>query len=287
MSPHIILTDKATVSNVEKTRKSSRSADTAPAPDLLESSAEDFSSYVGKLTQGTGENSHMGLLSPTEDDSHPLSPKTEAPSTMRESVDLAIMRSNTVMSAKRAANRFEISRSGDRVAVIMLARPAYRLGESVSVAVDFQDADLSCYSVRLILETSEIITPTLALRSKASVQRVTRRIHASQFEPTICATRVLFHPLIPSSSTPDFVTSGVNLEWKLRFEFVTSRISDLEESDEGTGDLMEEIIRDDRGSVKAAVQGLPCETFDVTVPLRVYGATGHLDENHEAGEFPI
>lgn len=191
------------------------------------------------------------------------------------------------MMAKRIANRFEISRSGDRVAVIMLARPAYRLGESVSIVVDFQGAEISCYSLRLILETSETIVPTLALRSKASVQRVTRRVHASQLEHTICATRVLFNPLIPDASTPEFVTSGVNLEWKLRFEFVTSRSSDLEESEEGFDELMEELNRDDRGSVKVAVQGLPCETFDVMVPLRVYGATGHFDGNHETGQYNL
>ena len=93
--------------------------------------------------------------------------------------------------------------------------------------------------------------------------------------------------MIPVSSTPDFVTSGINLEWKLRFEFITSRVGDNEEMDEGLIDLMEEVARDERGSVKAAVQGLACESFDVTVPLKVYGSSPSFDEKTEPDDFPI
>ncbi|KAK4697132.1 hypothetical protein P7C71_g893, partial [Lecanoromycetidae sp. Uapishka_2] len=92
--------------------------------------------------------------------------------------------------------------------------------------------------------------------------------------------------MIPGTATPEFITSGISLEWSLRFEFVTGRVGDVEESDESPDDLMEEVARDERGSVNAAVQVLPCETFDVSVPLRVYGAVG-FDEKTEAGEFPI
>ena len=205
---------------------------------------------------------------------------------MKESIDLAILRSNTATSSARGINRFEITRSGERVAVIMLARPAYRLGETVPVAIDFQDSDVACYSLHATLETSEVIDPAIALRSKASIHRATTRILASQIESTICAKKVLFNPMIPSTSTPEFITSGISLEWRLRFEFVTSRLGDAEE-DEDIDDLMEEVARDERGVVKAAVQGLPCETFDVTVPLRVFGNPSAFDEETETGDFPI
>lgn len=286
MSPHTILHNVASISSVEHVQIA-RAIPKDPSPLKVSSpSPKEFLSYVENILE-TPRLTGFGLLSPTEIDSQSHTPMSEEPSTMRESIDIAILRSNVATSSNRSANRFEITRSGERVAVILLARPAYRLGEAVPIAVDFQESSISCYSLHATLETAETIDPAIALRSKASVQRVTRRIHASHFESGISTRKVFFSPMIPTASTPEFITSGINLEWKLRFEFVTARLGGTEELEEETFGLMEEVARDERGSVHAAVQGLPCETFDVTVPLRVYGATAKFDEKTEAGNFPI
>lgn len=287
MSPHTILQNAASVSSVANAQKAGViPGDRSPLKTSNPSPTE-LLSYVEKILDMPRLETGLGLLSPTEIDLRSHTPMSEEPSSMREAIDIAIIRSNVVTSSNRSANRFEITRNGERVAVVRLARPAYRLGEAVPIAVDFQESGISCYSIHATLETSETIDPAIALRSKASVQRVTRRIHASQFESTISARKVFFSPIIPTASTPEFITSGVNLEWKLRFEFVTARLGDAEEMEEETCGLMEEIARDERGSVQAAVQGLPCETFDVTVPLRVYGATAGSDWATEAGNFSI
>jgi len=287
MSPHTILSDIASISSDEDLQHVGPRSKEGPMLRKSTSSCPEFLSYVENLLDRPSQNSGTSLLSPTEPDSRSLTPMAEGLDTMKDAIDLAILRSNTTTSSRRSANRFEIARSGERVAVIMLARPAYRLGETIPVAIDFEESDLQCYSLHATLETSEIIDPAIALRSKASIHRVTRRIHAFQSEPTIAARKVLFNPMIPLISTPDFITSGISLEWKLRFEFVSSRIGDVRELGQGIDDLMEEVARDERGSIKAAVQGLTCETFDLTVPLQVYGATGRFDEKTEAGGFPI
>ena len=288
MMPHTILSNQALTSPTDSPSWKDRGKGGAKSITLgkARSSAGDFSSYVEKLLEEGPTNQH-GLLSPSIDDSNPMAPLAEEEATMKETIDLAILKSNATTSSKQSANRFEIKRGGDKIAIIMLPRPAFRLGETLSVAVDFQDADVSCYALHATLETSETIDPTIALRSKASILRVTRRVHASQYESTVSASRVLFSPTIPLTAAPEFVTTGVNLEWRLRFEFVTGRLGEHEDLGEGVEDLMEEVAKDERGSVKAAVQGLPCETFDVTVPLRVYGAIGPFDENFEAGELTI
>ena len=206
---------------------------------------------------------------------------------MKEAIDLAILQSTTTTSARKSANRFEITRSGYRVAVIMLARPAYRLGETVSVAVSFDNVDIPCYSLHATLESYETVDPAIALRSKASIQRVTRRIHASRTESTMFSRRVVFNPVIPMNATPGFLTSGVSHEWRLKFEFVTSQSKNGEETDSGSEDLLEEITRDERGSVMAGIQMMTCGTFEVNVPLLVYGATAAFDELYETGEFQI
>lgn len=285
MSPHTILQNKASISSVENVQKAGV-VPRDPSPHSSSSPA-DFLSYVEKILDIPHLESGLGLLSPTEVDSQSHTPISEEPSTMRESIDTAILRSNIATSSNRSANRFEITRSGERVAVILLARPAYRLGEVVPIAIDFQESDVACYSLHATLETAETIDPAIALRSKASIQRVTKRIHASLYESTISARKVLFSPMIPTVSTPEFITSGINLEWRLRFEFATSRLGDADESEEGIDGQMEEVARDERGSVQAALQGLPCETFDVTVPLKVYGATTNFDEKTETGDLSI
>ena len=284
MSPHTILSNIASTSSVEHSPKARKFTKGGPTNKSTSSSTE-FLSYVESLLDKSRLNS--GLLSPTEPEPRSRTPMAHELSTMKETIDLAILRSNIATSSTRGVNRFEITRSGDRVAVIMLARPAYRLGETIPVVIDFRCCDVSCYSLHGTLESSEIVDPAIALRSKASIHRVTTRIHASLFESTISAKKVLFNPMIPSTSTPEFITSGISLEWRLRFEFVTSRLGDADELNEGIDGLMEEVARDERGSVKAAIQGLPCETFDVTVPVRVYGNTSGIDEKHDAGEFPI
>ena len=287
MSPHTILQNAASVSSVANAQKAGVIPGDRSLLKTSNPSPTELLSYVEKILDTPRLKTGLGLLSPTEIDLWSHTPMSEEPSSVREAIDIAIIRSNVATSSNRSANRFEITRNGERVAVVLLARPAYRLGEAVPIAVDFQESGISCYSIHATLETSETIDPAIALRSKASVQRVTRRIHASQFESTISARKVFFSPIIPTASTPEFITSGVNLEWKLRFEFVTARLGDAEEMEEETCGLMEEIARDERGSVQAAVQGLPCETFDVTVPLRVYGSTAGSDWATEAGNFPI
>lgn len=373
MSPYIILRDQANIQALDK-------ASAAHAEDFKKkhlhqqpaSSINEFLVYVDELLdrprlQGTG------LLSPTA-----VGPSSRRPSvfddtggaalvsTAKEAIDLAILRSN-LTEGGQSSNRFEIARNGRRVGTVMLARPAYRLGETVSLAIDFGRAQVPCYAVHAALETSERVEPHLALRSEASVHRVTRRVYASSSETALYARRVVFCPTIPVTATPEFVTSGLCLEWKIRIEFVvpsaaalaapeaayrrgsygggrsngeddhddensdlisesaaslatTSSVtghstSSAANSKRGPGSinggatptmatsrgggggwpppgpttvphpLLEEISRDERGGlVLVAVENLECESFEVAVPLRVYGAVGNGLERLERDE---
>lgn len=291
MSPHIVLNRHAIISAISETQKQPSFAFDTPSYQKRDGS-QDFVSYVETMLERRRQSSGLGLLSPTEGGHRSLTPTADEPATMKEAIDLAILQSTTTTSSRRSANRFEITRSGHRVAVIMLARPAYRLGETVSVAIAFDDAEIPCYSLHAMLESSESIDPAIALRSKPSIQRVTRRVHASRTETTIFSRRVVFNPVIPVSGTPNFLTSGVSHEWRLRFEFVTSHNQHNDETETKDEDLLEEITpRDDRererGKVMAGVEIMACETFEVTVPLQVYGSTAAFDEMHEMGEFTI
>jgi hypothetical protein len=207
----------------------------------------------------------------------------EEQATAKEAIDMAILRSNIATETQQSANKFEISRSGKRVAVVMLARPAYRLGETITAAIDFTDAQIPCYAMHAALETSEKVNNSIAIRSEASIFRVTRKVHASHSESTLFARRVVFSPTIPISATPEFLTSGVSLDWRVRIEFVTPRLIGENEAAQGYADLLEEISRDDRGVILAAAEALDCESFEIAVPLRVYGT---LAGNSERDDSP-
>ena len=288
MSPHIPLRDQARVSSLEKSSLvSERKHVTGAAHEVTDASLQGFLSYVHSILDRPRENSSLGLLSPTASRPTREPHDLEEPTTMKDAIDLAILRSNVATSSNRNTNRFEIARNGQLVAVLMLTRSAYRLGETITAAVDLSGADIPCYSVYGTLETSESVDPAIALRSSASIHRVTRRIHASHIENTLFAHKVIFSPKIPATATPEFLTSGVSLEWKLRIRFVTPRLSGGKENAGQGQSLLEEVSKDDRGMVKAAIESLACESFEIAVPLRVYGVVTDWSESNEIEGLPV
>jgi hypothetical protein len=287
MAPYILLRDQARIQAIEALPDpvldpfKDLTIKTSSKP--TESTLNDFLSYVDELLTRPRLNSSLGLLSPTDIPHSRRQSSIEEPTTAKDAIDMAILRSNIATESHQSANRFEIARSGKRVAVIMLARPAYRLGETITAAVDFTDADIPCYAVHASLETSERVDHSIALRSEASILRVTRKVHVSHSESTLFGRRVVFSPTIPLSATPEFITSGVSLDWRIRIEFVTPRLTSVAEVPQGYVDLLEEVSVDDRGVVFAAAESLECESFEITVPLRVYGT---LSGNTDRDESP-
>ncbi|KAF2130983.1 Rgp1-domain-containing protein [Dothidotthia symphoricarpi CBS 119687] len=286
MSPYIILRDQARTTTVDAATTPTMGKKGSITVKVDSTAFDDFRDYVDNLLDRPRQNSSMGLLSPTETVPG-RSSFAEAPHTMKEAIDTAILRSNLTGAANQSANRFEIARSGRRVAVIMLARPAYRLGETMSAVIDFTDSHIPCYSIHVSLETSEKVDPAIALRSNASIYRATKKVHASFSDNALFAQRLAFSPTIPPNATPEFITSGVNLEWKLRVEFITPRVT-FEDGEEALwDDLLEEISSDDRGVVLAAAQRLPAESFEVQVPIRVYGAVSGPSELVDNDGLPV
>lgn len=275
MKPYLLLHDTARVSDIHgppqwKQRKRISTKTWTSAPEFLdfvdELLRQGSRSPRGSFVSGTGAESMDGSID------NKLSCK--------DAIDFAILRSNQSAGTERSANRFEISRNGHRIAVVVLNRPFHRLGETVVASIDFTGAAMPTYSLHGTLEAVERVNPELALRSAASITRATRRVVASSFENTLFASRVTFSPAIPVSASPTIVTSGVGLEWQLRFEFVTSSVYEGGGEDGGPliarpgpmgHELLETVETDERGSVFTALESLPCESFEVAIPLRVYG----------------
>ncbi|VUC35179.1 unnamed protein product [Clonostachys rosea] len=282
MNPYVLLRDEAKVETLGEKPKSHKNK----APSRTPATMNDFSMYVDELVARAGDHSR-GLLSPSAIGGSRRPSMLGEESESREAIDLAILRSNMTTPGQQSPNRFEISRNGSRVGVVMLARPSYRLGEMVTMVIDLVDTDISCYAIHMSLETSEKVDASLAVRSESSIHRVTRKVYATSSDSALYSRRVVFTPTIPITATPEFITSGVGFEWKIRVEFV------VPSRDENSVDpgyqkhhpLLEKISQDDRGGLLlAAVENLACESFDVLVPLRVYGAVGTGLERLERDE---
>ena len=284
MSPHIILQNRARTRSVVNGLGNPVKVSNIDHAKRIDELPNGFTSYVENLLVEPQQDSSLGLLSPTESTPGTRMDVSDETVSIKEIVDRAILRGNTLVPSKLSPSRFQIQRGGERVAVILLARPAYRLGETISAIIDFQQASVQCHSLHISLETLEVIDPAIALRSSTSIRRATRRVHGATSEFTVSTQRVVFVSTIPVSATPEFITSGVSLEWKLCFEFVTTLGKGQDENEWG---VMEEVSEDDRGKTLAAVETLPCESFDVVIPLRVYGALGASDSNRKVGGFPV
>lgn len=278
MSPYVLLRDEAQVV-AARTKKTRVKAETDPSSTL-----NSFLHYVDELVNRPRNNAGESLLSPTGTLSRRPSAIDE-PSSSKEAIDLAVMRSNMTANGQQSPNRFEIARNGQKVGVVMLTRPTYRLGEVVTMVIDFADVDIPCYAVHTSLETAEKVDPSLAVRSESSIHRVTRKVYAASSEATLFSRRVVFTPTIPITATPEFVTSGVSLEWRIRVEFVVPSFGQEEGERPTAHPLLEQISRDEKGGlVLAAIENLRCESFDVPVPLKVYGAVGTGLEKLERDE---
>lgn len=290
MTPYNILRDMARTSSISEEGQSTKK--------LAESDRPDFLDYVEALLDVPIESGTTGLLSPTSTLPPAMRRKSsvgmEEPRTAKEAIDFAILRSNQRglrEDGQDMGNRFEIARSGLHVATITLARPAYRLGETVTLAIDLWNnrtgraADINTYAIQIALESSEKVDPALALRSAASIYRYTRKVHAYAVENTLFAQRVCLTLPIPSSATPEFLTSGITLDWKIRVEFTTPRSQQFSSlaraaaaeqvSKDGSKlDVVEQVHQDEKCTIYQGLEGLKVETFEVSIPVKVYGAAG-------------
>ncbi|KAL9592912.1 MAG: hypothetical protein Q9219_007712 [cf. Caloplaca sp. 3 TL-2023] len=288
MSPYIMLHSEPFVSPIKGFSKGSADFTRAAPQSDGPHSDQDLLLYISRLLENPPRESNAGLLSPSVIEANTHVGSYEEPATVQDAVTRAVQQSNPVGPFKLSPNRFIIARGGNRVAAIMLARAAYRIGETIPMAICFNASAIQCHSLRVTLETAERVDPTIALRSQASILRISRRIHAMRHDSSISADRVCLNLAIPGNSTPDFKTSGISLEWFLRYEFVTCKhIAHDEEHLSNSDGLLEETAGDERGTVFAAAQTLSCESFEVQLPLRVYGDPRGLDERYKLEEHPV
>ena len=291
MQPHVILRDLAKTRQLDSPEEAN-SAEQPTANDV-EASNTKFLEFVDHLLDRhrRRQSSSSIMMESFKPQGGPVGSRQ---SQALKAINHAITMSNHLGSSSDSStspNRFEIASGGRRIAVVTLDRPLHRLGETVTLIVDFANGDVVCSSLRATLETCEKVDSSLAVRSSATIARITRKVYASRAENVLFVQRAVFAPTIPVLVSPSFITSGVSLNWFVKLEFGTVRDGGQEanrlheEDDEDANEqphvaavrpaLLEEIVNDERGVIEVAVESLDCDTFEVTIPITVYGDVVH------------
>lgn len=138
---------------------------------------------------------------------------------------------------------YDISKDGKVAAVLTLVRSRYRLGETITGVININNSTSLARIARMsaVLETFEEIQPSIATLPAGKSQRATRIIHAEHHESVLDKGRASFSLSIPSGASPEFVTSGVKLNWLVRLSFLTvSATKTLAEKQEGEAQKLQQ-----------------------------------------------
>ncbi|PSK36099.1 RAB6A-GEF complex partner protein 2 [Elsinoe australis] len=272
MSPYILLHDTAKTTALPDGRDltSFFTSDTqSPQNTPPAAGMDDFLRYTERLM--AEQPAGAPLVSPSAVTERRFSTDVPQAKNMKERIDLAILRSNQGPSSPddgpiHSSNRFTIARANQHVGVLTILRPAYRLGESVLIKIDFTPPPFPppsrspridesakpptqhTYIVTISLETTERVDPSLALRSATSINRVTRKTYAVATDTVLFARQATFNLEIPPTATPTFETTGLQLNWRIRAEFTTSvlesapaKVADVPSAVEGEEEEQDEV----------------------------------------------
>lgn len=199
MSPIVLLRDEATTLCLDTHPEALKppSASSSPSKPTKVETLEDFMDYVKVLLAEASTSHHTRLLSPTAVVGKRLSMCDEAPTSSKEAIEMAVLGAGPRDTP--ASVVFEIARNGQRVATVNLARPAYKLGETITAVIDFHNIQIPCYHVSLPFSLPSIVTNRV-YRSTPPSNPPKASIPPSPFALNLPSTAP---PVVSTSNTPN------------------------------------------------------------------------------------
>ncbi|KAI9034386.1 Rgp1-domain-containing protein [Hyaloraphidium curvatum] len=158
---------------------------------------------------------------------------------------------------------FDICKNTEHVAQFVLARTSFRIGDSVVGIIKFHKGTVPCYQISVFLEAVETVRPEFVPR-QGHPPAQSRRILAEHHEFCLNTKRTQVLLPIPTNCTPDFVTTAVSLSYGIRIEFITGARDRMQT----TRHVPDAAAVHSHGAAVAEV-----ESFDCTIPIKVYGAS--------------
>lgn len=229
---------------------------------------QDFLIYIDQLLkdqqpidpQQQEQQQPLMMISPTMVRQNSVVPQPFNLNSCRENIDYFV-KYNYMTDDKMYKVIFQIAQSGKYVASVSLSKPIYRVGEDISIKIDFTDSKINCYHVTASLETFEkIIDQSLNTENNSTTSK--KRAYAQLQTSTFSTLNTHFDLTIPVTGTPQFVTSCITMHWSVRLDFVTCKHINLLQPDfHNTSNFGKNFEPNDQ---------LECDLLSVQLPLTVY-----------------
>lgn len=270
MNPVVQYKDQAIVDEYEGSiNKSSEKAPTAKTKKQSKEKTmerEAFMEYVNELFENSTKNKRVHEITRRESDAYEERSAAEFSHSEEFNNSCSQVVSRITHRSRKAM--YDICKNNQRVAKLHLIKTAHRLGEPVIGVLDFSEALLTTYKISIFLESCEKVEDTIALRTRQHIARVSRKTHSDFHSFCLDNDRISFSLPIPATASPEFQTTGVSLEYFLKFEFIT-----------GMDDQPPfiPINTDQKHRHYQCLQDIEVSTFDCQIPLTVYGCPGGVD----------
>ncbi|KAI9274409.1 Rgp1-domain-containing protein [Phascolomyces articulosus] len=312
MNPVVMYKDEAIVEqfseeDFKKPKLHMRRASSKSASDKARS---DFLDYVNELSLHSTENESISEITRRESDAYDEPTEEQKQDDDDDTAEKRMFGRACAQIVSRITNSsrkamFDICKNNQRVAQLHMTKTAYRLGEAVQGVLDFEHAILPTYEVSILLESSEVVESDIALRPTQQISRISRKCYAEHHSFCLSHRRLAFSLPIPSIASPEFQTTGVKLQYYLKFEFIvtqktatttatttsstttnnnnntTANHSSPSSSSKTTNNSIPAsyipINVDERHRHYQSAQDVDVSTFDCQIPIRVYGSPGGTD----------
>ncbi|KAF7728895.1 hypothetical protein EC973_005290 [Apophysomyces ossiformis] len=272
MNPVVMYKDEAAVEGfTEDDFKSVKTPKRRASKSANNKAREEFGNYVNELLANKSMPVHE--LTRRESDAYDVQETDDQ--VMDDTTGLHNKTCAQIVSRLANTSRkamYDICKNNQRVAQLHLIKTAYRLGEPVMGVLDFEGAALSTFEVSIFLESNEAVEPSIALRQPHQIARISRKCHAEHHSFCLGHRQLAFSLPIPTIASPEFQTTGVKLQYYLKFEFITST-----QNESIFSPLFLPINVDNRHKHYQSAQQVDVSTFDCQIPIRVYGSPGGAD----------
>ncbi|CAI2347549.1 unnamed protein product [Caenorhabditis sp. 36 PRJEB53466] len=149
-----------------------------------------------------------------------------ASDTARPSVIETVMGTVDDLTQARKSLAFSLTHnsSSARVALLILPKKAYKLGDDVCGFLDFNGATTPCVQYSATIETEEHLIDADVEEADNNRKKVIK-VHSQTAPICTFSPDSTFRLSIPLTATPTFSTDSVQLKWRLRFVFVVTELA--------------------------------------------------------------
>lgn len=167
------------------------------------------------------------------------------------------------LSSKRTLSSYIITNHLGKLAKFCIFKSVFKLGEDVIGFFDFSDAEIPCVQFTVTLQSEEIINDdykSTKLKNSRSIHASSHLTNYSQCQEFClhCENTQISLP-IPLTITPTFETKIIKLNWRLYFEFVTTKPDEPNSV----------IYNDENGQLRMGPNSLNVQTMIWDLPITI------------------